>query len=56
MKLLLGEMLSLMKISHPMSLIQCLCHLQPVKPSLASMPSSIPNFFVSDPILVFFFR
>jgi hypothetical protein len=33
-------MLSSMKISHPMSLIQCLCHLVYL------------TFFISDPILV----
>jgi hypothetical protein len=42
MKLLLEEMLNLMKISWPASLIRCLCLLRPVIHLQMFVPSSVP--------------
>jgi hypothetical protein len=48
MKLLLEEMLNLMKISWPVSLIQRLCLLRPYDPSLMFVPSFVPIIVYSS--------
>jgi hypothetical protein len=48
MKLLLGEMLSLIKCKPNLTFLPSLAY----EPYLKSLSSSLPNFFISDHILV----